>query len=395
MSQMAKIGGLSGGGVERLTLSKEDKEARDLLMIWMRELGLKVSVDQVGNMYGEWGNSKNAAPVYLGSHLDTVGNGGEYDGSLGVLAGLEAIQTCIENNIELSKPIGLINFTNEEGVRFTPDMMGSLALKGGIGVEKVMKIKSVDKQFIFGEELEKIGYKGTRKLSEFKATAYLELHIEQGPVLESEQLEIGVVEMVQGISWNEIYLTGQSNHAGTTPMHLRKDAGYVAASIIQYARQLTHEIGDRQVATVGMVEVEPNLINVVPGRVRLTVDLRNTDDLQLMEAEKKLIDFAKKIAAVEGVEIEINSLVRFQPVPFDDSLIALVEGSAKEMGYSYKRMPSGAGHDAQMMAAICPSTMIFIPSKNGISHSVKEYSSPEDIEKGANVLLGTAIRLAE
>lgn len=394
MDQMALIGGLEGGGVERLSLSAEDGEARDLLKKWLSDLELEITIDEVGNMFGIYNPSHSTVPpVFIGSHLDTVGRGGKYDGSLGVLASLEVIETLIENNAPLVKPVGVANFTNEEGVRFTPDMMGSLVLKGGISVDDVLQTQSIDGKYLLGEELQKIGYNGNSKVADFKASGYIELHIEQGPVLENEQIDIGVVEMVQGISWFEFQLKGESNHAGTTPMELRKDALLVAAEIVKYARQLTTEIKG-QVCNAGLMEVQPNLINVVPSDVRFTLDLRNRNNKDLEEAEKSILDFAGKVSQRENVLLDYKSLVRFEPVQFDKNLTELVETSADTLGYSYKRMPSGAGHDAQMMAAICPTTMIFIPSKNGISHSIHEYSSPEDIERGANVLLRSANQLA-
>ena len=393
MDQMAQIGAIAGGGVERLTLTLEDGLSRDLMKKWMKAAELEINIDEIGNMFGIYNpDNSEEPPLFLGSHLDTVGQGGKYDGSLGVLAALEVIETIKESDVKLKRPIGVVNFTNEEGVRFTPDMMGSLALKGGISVEEVLKTRSVDGKYTFGEELDKIGYCGKQKVTEFNAFAYLELHIEQGPVLEKENLDIGAVEMVQGISWKEFILTGEANHAGTTPMNLRKDAGYVAACIIQHARKLTEEI-DGQVCNAGLMEVQPNLINVVPSRVRFTLDMRNRKNEKLMLAEENIIEFGEQAASKENVELEIKSLVRFNPVPFDTTLIGLVEDSARGLGYTVKRMPSGAGHDAQMMAAICPTTMIFIPSKNGISHSIHEYSSPEQIEKGANTLLHSALKL--
>ena len=222
----------------------------------------------------------------------------------------------------------------------------------------------------------------------------IELQIEQGPVLEHENIKIAAVEMVQGISWTEFIIHGQANHAGTTPMDLRKDAGYAASSIVQFARKLTKEVGGRQVANAGMLEVFPNLINVVPERVRLTLDLRNTDNSQLTLAENKLEEFINELEVKEKVTIESKRLVRFNPVDFDEEIVNLIDQTAGELGYSRKRMHSGAGHDAQMMASICPTAMIFIPSKDGISHNVNEYSSPEDIEAGANVLLNAALKRA-
>jgi len=222
-------------------LSDEDKSARDLLKNWMKDLKIDLHVDPIGNMIWIKKGNKDHPPVFIGSHLDTVGSGGRYDGSLGVLAGLEIIQTIVENNIDHEKPLGLINFTNEEGVRFTPDMMGSYFLSGGSSVSEIHSINSLDGKVNLKDELKRIGYLGDYDISKFEAGAYLELHIEQGPVLELENINIGAVRMVQGISWLEFIINGEANHAGTTPMKLRKDASYVAASIIQKARLLTHE----------------------------------------------------------------------------------------------------------------------------------------------------------
>jgi len=272
--------------------------------------------------------------------------------------------------------------------------MGSLVVSGGMSLDEIYKSQSVDGSVNLYDELKRIGYEGSEPVDNIKADSYIELHIEQGPVLEYENIKIAAVEMVQGISWTEIIIHGQANHAGTTPMDLRKDAGYAASSIIQFARKLTKEVGGRQVANAGMVEVYPNLINVVPERVRLTLDLRNTDNSQLTLAEDKLEKFIRELEVKEKVTIESKRLVRFNPVDFDEEIISLIDQTAGELGYSRKRMHSGAGHDAQMMAAVCPTAMIFIPSQEGISHNVNEYSSPEDIEAGANVLLNVALKRA-
>jgi len=304
------------------------------------------------------------------------------------------VETLNDQKIETEKPITIVNFTNEEGVRFIPDMMGSLVVSGGMGLDEIYKAQSVDGKVNLYHELKRIGYEGNEPVENHKADSYIELHIEQGPVLEHENIKIAAVEMVQGISWSEFIIHGQANHAGTTPMDLRKDAGFAASSIIQFARELTKEVGGRQVANAGMVELYPNLINVVPERVRLTLDLRNTDNSQLTLAEDKLEKFIRELEVKEKVTIESKRLVRFTPVDFDQEIINLIDQTAGELGYSRKRMHSGAGHDAQMMAAVCPTAMIFIPSQDGISHNVNEYSSPEDIEAGANVLLNVALKRA-
>jgi len=394
ITAFGKIGAMEKGGVCRLALTDEDKQARDLLKNQMRDLGLQIKIDGIGNMFGTRKGKYDQPPVCFGSHLDTVGTGGLYDGSLGVLAAMEVIERINELKIETEKPITVINFTNEEGVRFTPDMMGSFFLQGGMPLEDLLSTRSVDDSVVLGNELKRIGYDGKEPRQNFKASAFIELHIEQGPVLEQDTIQIGAVEMVQGISWTEFIIKGQASHAGTTPISMRKDAGFVAGEVISFIRKLTSEIGANQVATAGLLEVEPNLINVVPEKVRMTVDLRNTEEEKLQEAERKLEVFVKKISEKEKVEVETNKLVRFKPVDFNADIISLIEGTSKENGYSVKRMPSGAGHDAQMMANICPTAMIFIPSVDGISHNIHEYSKPEDIEAGANVLLNTVLKLA-
>ncbi len=394
LERFSKIGALPGGGVCRLALTDEDKAARDALKEWMVDIGLEVKVDRIGNMFGMRKGKMDGPPVIIGSHLDTVGTGGCYDGSLGVLAAMEAVETLNDQEIETDKPITVVNFTNEEGVRFVPDMMGSLVVSGGMSLDEIYKVQSVDGSVNFYQELKRIGYEGSEPVENLKADSYIELHIEQGPVLEHENLKIAAVEMVQGISWTEFMIHGQANHAGTTPMELRKDAGYAASSIIQFARELTKEVGGRQVANAGMVELYPNLINVVPERVRLTLDLRNTVNSQLTLAENKLEQFIRVLEEKENVSIESKRLVRFDPVDFDEEIISLIDQTAGELGYSRKRMHSGAGHDAQMMAVVCPTAMIFIRSKDGISHNVNEYSSPRDIAAGANVLLNAALKRA-
>ncbi len=382
------IGALPGGGVERLSLTNEDKEVRDLLCKWFDELDLELRIDQMGNMTGTWITDSKGPPVAIGSHLDTVGSGGYFDGSLGVVAGLEVLETLKKAGVMPPKPLSIINFTNEEGVRFTPDMMGSFAFAGLGDPNELWKAKAEENHDLsLKNELENIGYLGSDICGQYPLDSYFELHIEQGPVLEREGIDIGVVEKVQGIFWTEYLLKGNANHAGTTPMSMRRDAGYVAARINTFVRDLTKQIGGVQVGTVGITNFFPNLINVVPQDVRLTVDLRNTEKNKLVEAQETLQSFVTKVAHEESINFEFSELVRFDPVDFDKNMIYSITMAANSLGYSSRTMPSGAGHDAQMMASICPTTMIFIPSKDGISHNINEFSSDADIEKGANVLL--------
>jgi beta-ureidopropionase / N-carbamoyl-L-amino-acid hydrolase len=394
LNELAGVGAIPGGGSCRLALTDADKAGRDLVVGWMRDLGLAVSVDAIGNVIGTRAGTTDGPPVMTGSHIDTVTTGGSYDGNLGVLAGLEVVESLNDAGIATRRPLAVAFFTNEEGARFQPDMFGSLVYSGGLALERALATVTIDGATV-AEELARIGYAGTDAVGRPRATAYVELHIEQGPVLEAEGFKIGAVESVQGISWTEFTLTGQSNHAGTTPMRMRHDAGYVATEIAAYARRLALEIGGNQVATVGALTLSPNLVNVVADRATLTVDLRNTDDDQLQEAERRLLSFVVTAAAAEGVTVSHISLVRCEPVVFAPHLVARVEAIAKEFGLPVKRLPSGAGHDAQMLAAVCPSCMIFVPSVNGISHNVREYTHSVDIVAGADVLLQLLLELTE
>jgi N-carbamoyl-L-amino-acid hydrolase len=392
LNTLAEIGAIDGGGNCRLALTDEDRRGRDLVRGWMKDLGLEISIDQIGNVIGVRAGTENGDPILTGSHIDTVATGGRFDGNLGVLAGLEIIETLNETGRNTRKPLGVGFFTNEEGVRFAPDMMGSAVHQGVFDVDDMLAVVGIDGT-VLGDELQKIGYAGKTPAGRVRADCFVELHVEQGPVLEKDDVEIGAVDSVQGISWTEYRLAGTSNHAGTTPMHLRHDAGYVAAAISCEARRIALEMGGAQVATVGVNELGPGLINVIANEALVSVDLRNTDNLMLQKAEKTMADFVETICEAEGVSFTSRALVRFEPVTFDKSMVDIVSESASTLGYSVKTMPSGAGHDAQMFARNCPTSMIFIPSQNGISHNVKEYSSPEQIQKGADVLLQVLLKL--
>jgi len=330
----------------------------------------------------------------MGSHIDTVATGGRYDGALGVLAGLEVLASLDDASIVTRRPLAVAFFTNEEGSRFQPDMFGSLVYTGVLPLQQALATIAIDGA-VAGEELSRIGYAGAAPVGRPSVHAYVELHIEQGPVLEAEGFRIGAVEGVQGISWSEFTFAGQSNHAGTTPMRMRRDAGYVAAAVAAFARKLALEIGGDQVATVGALNLSPNLVNVVADRAVMTVDLRNTDNDKLKEAERRLAAFVAETAAAENVAVTRRSLARFDPVAFAPELVARVEAIAQEFGLAVKRLPSGAGHDAQMLAAVCPACMIFVPSAGGVSHNIEEYTSPDDLAAGAAVLLRLVSELAD
>ena len=398
--ELGEIGAIKGPngeqGCARLALTDADRAGRDLVVGWMHDLGLAVSIDAIGNVVAmRPGTDPTAAPVMTGSHIDTVATGGRFDGNLGVLAGLEVVETLEQHGVTTTHPIAVAFFTDEEGARFPPDMLGSLVFAGGMALEEALDAVAVDDGARLGEELARIGYAGPVPCPTAGAPhAYVELHIEQGPILEAEHITIGVVEGVQGISWTELTIAGRSAHAGTTPMPLRRDAGYAAAEIATFARRLALELGGAQVATVGRFEVTPDLVNVVPSGATLTVDLRNTDDEVLRRAEDALRAEVDRLAAAENVTVSSRSLARFEPVDFDPATVDLVETTARRLGYTTRRMPSGAGHDAQMLARICPAAMIFTPSVNGLSHNIAEHTEPDDVAAGANVLLQTLLALA-
>jgi N-carbamoyl-L-amino-acid hydrolase len=358
----------------------------------MQDLGLDVHVDAMGNVVARYGDS-DLAPVMMGSHIDTVESGGRYDGNLGVLAGLEVIETLIAAHVKPQRALAVAFFTNEEGARFAPDMLGSLTYVGGLPLEEALDITCSGGAKV-GAELRRIGYAGPHPCPGPVPHAYVELHIEQGPVLEAAGTDIGVVEGVQGISWQELVVEGQANHAGTTPMLMRHDAGYAAAALAAFVRELALDLGPPQVGTVGSLNLHPDLVNVVASQARLTVDLRNTDEAVLRHAEDRLATYVEALAEREGVRISSRPLARFAPVTFDPGIAGLVEETASRMGHTTLRLPSGAGHDAQMLARVCPSGMVFVPSVAGISHNPAEYTSPGAITAGADVLLHVVLALA-
>jgi N-carbamoyl-L-amino-acid hydrolase len=396
LEALAEVGAVYGPngerGVARLALTDADRAGRDLVVGWMRDLGLAVVIDAIGNVVGtRAGTDPRAAAVMVGSHIDTVRTGGRFDGNLGVLAGLEVVETLDRHGVSTVHPLSVAFFTNEEGARFQPDMLGSLVYVGGLALEDALDARAADDGARLGDELARLGYGGPTPCPGIAPHAYFELHIEQGPVLEDDGVTIGVVSGVQGISWTEVLLTGQSAHAGTTPMRLRHDPGVVAAGIVTAMRALAAEFGGSQVATIGRLEFTPNLVNVVPAQVTMTVDLRNTDEARLQEAERRMQTVCDELAAAEGVTLTARRLARFAPVTFDDTMVTLVEATAQRLGHTTRRLPSGAGHDAQMLARVCPAAMVFIPSVAGLSHNIAEFSHPHHVAAGADVLLQTVI----
>ncbi|MGO4337668.1 Zn-dependent hydrolase [Labrys sp. KB_33_2] len=388
LRSLGTIGRGENGQLARLAASDADKAGRDSLIGWLDEADLDVGIDRIGNIFGIWRPESvpDEAPLLLGSHIDTVIDAGIYDGCYGVLAGLEVIETLKSSGWRPSRPIAVAAFTNEEGVRYAPDMMGSLVHAGGLSIEEALASIGTDGTRL-GDELRRIGYAGELEPGFLKPHAYLELHIEQGPVLEREGLAIGAVETLQGISWQRITIEGVANHAGTTPMSLRHDAGHAAARVITFLREKAVATNTPSVATVGSLRFEPNAINVIPARAILTVDLRDPDETRLREAESDLASFLEGLARSEGVTVYAERLARFEPVVFDNGLVEQIEQAAGRNGLRCRRMTSGAGHDAQMMARIAPSAMIFVPSIAGISHNPKEFTPDADLVAGAAVLL--------
>lgn len=359
----------------------------------MREAGLEVMRDRIGNLFGLWRvGAAQAAPLMLGSHIDTVINAGIYDGCYGVLAALEVVEALRAAGLAPERPLLVAAFTNEEGVRYAPDMMGSLVYAGGLDVAAALATIGTDGT-VLGEELARTGQAGPHEPGFLRPWAYLELHIEQGPILAHEGVPIGAVENLQGISWQRVTIEGVANHAGTTPMALRQDAGHAAARVVTFLRERAARDAAPAVATVGCMAFTPNAINVIPSRAVFTVDLRDPDAARLRAAEEELARFLETLAAEEGVSISTEHLARFEPVVFDPVLVATIEDAAAARGLRARRMTSGAGHDAQMIARLCPAAMIFVPSRDGISHNPREYTAPAALEAGANLLLDVSRRL--
>lgn len=394
LDALAQHGAIDGGGVCRLALTDADRHGRDWTVARMRELGMTVTIDAIGNGVAVYPGSADLPPVMIGSHIDTVRTGGRYDGNYGVLAGLEVVATLRDAGLRPRRPLAVAFFTNEEGARFQPDMMGSLVYVGGLPLPEALATAGIDGSTV-GEELRRIGYAGTAPVGRPAVDSFVELHIEQGPVLDQRGVQIGVVEGVQGISWTEYRIEGVSNHAGTTPMEMRHDAGHAAACVAVFVRELALRYGGRQIGTVGAIRFEPNLINVIPNRAVFTVDLRNTDEAMLARAEAEVQAFAEQVCEAQGLSLLHTRLARFAPVAFDPMVTGLVQQEGEALGLSMLRMPSGAGHDAQMLARVCPAGMIFVPSVKGLSHNVREFTEPADLVNGAQLLLQVVLKLAD
>jgi N-carbamoyl-L-amino-acid hydrolase len=393
LMQLARIGATPKGGVCRLALSDLDRQGRDLVVAWARDAGLSITVDQIGNVFmRRQGRNAKLPPVVIGSHIDTQPTGGKFDGNFGVLAGLEVIRTLNDHRIETEAPLEVAFWTNEEGSRFVPVMMGSGVFCKDFTLEHAYAALDVDGHSV-RDELARIGYLGDEEPGEHPIGCYFEAHIEQGPVLEDHDKTIGVVEAVLGLRWYDCVVRGQEEHAGPTPMALRRDALQAATIIIQevvaIARRSEHGRG-----TVGFVKVHPNSRNVIPGEVRFSVDLRNIDDDSLDAMDAQLRAVVAEVAAIAGIEAELAQVSYYPPVPFSAQCVNAVRAAAQRLGYSHMPAVSGAGHDAIYVARLAPAGMIFIPCKDGISHNEIEDVKPEHVAAGANVLCQVVVERA-
>ena len=391
---MAKIGPGIAGGNNRQTVTVEDGEARKLLQKWSEDAGMTMKVDELGSMFFKReGTDKNALPVVIGSHLDTQPTGGKYDGVLGVLAGLEIVRTLNDLNIQTKHPILVVNWTNEEGSRFPPAMMASAGYAGIYEVNTLLSAKDAEGN-IFGDELDKIGWKGSETVGSQKFHCYYELHIEQGPILETEEVDIGIVTHGQGLKWLEVKLSGVEQHTGTTPMNVRKDTSLALSEIILAVNHIANKNQPNALGSVGHIEVSPNSRNVIAGNSLFTVDIRSPDINKLVKMENELKQMTSDICKKYKIEFEMDQIGGFDPVAFDKECLNNIRNSANKFGYSHKDIVSGAGHDACWINTVAPSAMIMCPCVDGLSHNEAEEIKPEWASSSTNVMLHAAIASA-
>ena len=388
---LARIGATPKGGVRRITLTPADREGRELFARWCREAGLELRVDAIGNMFARRSGTEAGAPVVMGSHLDTQPNGGKFDGAYGVMAGLEVIRALNDAGVKTRSPLEVACWTNEEGSRFVPTMMGSGVFSGVYPLEEVLQNRDTEGVSV-REALESIGYRGEAR--PHQVAAYFEAHIEQGPVLEDTGTTIGVVQGALGQRWFDVLLTGQDAHAGPTPMHLRKDALLAAAQLTLEVNRIANAFPDSARGTVGHVQVQPNSRNVIPGEVRMTVDLRNARDATLLAMRSELEKSAHAIAGERRVAIDLKEVVYFPPSEFAPELVERVRAAAKALRFSHRDIVSGAAHDAVYLSRIAPTAMVFVPCEGGISHNEIENARPEDLAAGCSVMLQAVLQTA-
>jgi beta-ureidopropionase / N-carbamoyl-L-amino-acid hydrolase len=392
--ETAKFGATPKGGVRRLTLSQEDKQVRDWFRKACEDAGLEVHVDALGSQFGlRKGRDMSKLPVGIGSHLDTQPTGGKYDGILGTLGALEVIRTLNDAGIETDAPICIANWTNEEGSRFAPAMMASAAYVGDFTVDDILSRKDADGVTV-SEALDAIGYRGETKVGTQKFSGFIELHIEQGPILEAEGKTIGVVDSGQGVLWYDGKITGFESHAGTTPMPLRRDALLTLSEIALALEQIALKLGPNAVATMGEAVIKSPSRNVIPGEIAFTMDCRSKDAAIMDAIDRELRAAAAGIAARRKVDVTLDLVWRKPPTNFNPKLVDAVENAASVLGYSHRRITSGAGHDACNLNTIMPAAMVFVPCKDGISHNELEDATQADCAAGANVLMHTVLALA-
>lgn len=394
LMDMAEIGEIPGNGSRRLALSQDDLDGRELFLAWCTNRGFQTSFDKVGNLFvRRLGKQADALPVAIGSHLDTQPNGGRFDGVLGVLAGLEVLETLEDNGIETDAPIDVVVWMNEEGTRFAPAMMGSGVYSGSLSFPAVLTTRDAEGVSI-SKELEKHGYSKGLPPGFHRIGKYMELHIEQGPILEENEKVIGVVTGGQSIRWYDLTIEGEETHAGPSPMASRCDPVPALSRVIDQVFQLSTR-DDFARATMGQIKTRPGSVNVVPGEVRTTIDLRHPDDAMLSRMHEQLLQCLQDIhAAFPRLELSVGCTWHSPAVTFDPGMRRVVQLSAEQRGYSAMELVSGAGHDAFNLARIVPTTMIFVPCEDGISHNEREYATPEHCAAGANVLLDVALKLA-
>ncbi|MBB5222080.1 N-carbamoyl-L-amino-acid hydrolase [Amaricoccus macauensis] len=395
LMEMAKIGPGVAGGNNRQTLTDADAEGRALFRGWCEDAGMTLGVDAMGTMFATRpGEDPDALPVYVGSHLDTQPTGGKYDGVLGVLGALEAVRSMNDLGIRTKHPIVVTNWTNEEGARFAPAMMASGVFAGAIDLEHAYGRTDLDGKR-FGDELERIGWKGDEPVGAREMHAYFELHIEQGPILEAEEKDIGVVTHCQGLWWLEFTLTGKEAHTGSTPMEMRVNAGLAMARILEAVQTVAMSEQPAAVGGVGQMKFSPNSRNVLPGTVIFTVDIRTSDQAKLDRMRAAIEAEASKICAALGVTCAVEAVGHFDPVTFAPELVERVRRAADRLGYTHRNIVSGAGHDACWAAKVAPATMVMCPCVDGLSHNEAEEITPEWAEKGANVLFHAVLETAE
>ena len=392
LMELAQIGATPKGGVRRITLTPADREGRERFARWCREAGLEVRVDAIGNMFARRaGTDASALPVVMGSHLDTQPNGGRFDGAYGVMAGLEVVRALNDASVRTRAPLEVACWTNEEGSRFVPTMMGSGVFTGTYALEKILENRDAEGVTV-RDALEAIGYRGEAR--PHKVGAYFEAHIEQGPVLEDTGTTIGVVQGALGQRWFDVLVTGQDAHAGPTPMNLRKDALLAAAHLTLEVNRIGTTFPDSARGTVGHVQVKPNSRNVIPGEVRMTVDLRNARDHTLSAMKQELEKCAQAIARERRVSIDFAEVVYFPPSEFAPALVGRVRAAAQDLGFSHRDIVSGAAHDAVYLSRVAPTAMVFVPCEGGISHNEIENARPEDLAAGCSVMLQAVLATA-